>query len=74
MLSRALIKLWQDGLTKYIWLDDPDGYVFNIGYDLRKNLLCDQCLLLTATNVALYLRKICAVVALPLLFADAINN
>jgi glyoxylase I family protein len=24
-ISRTGIKLWQDGLTKYIWLDDPDG-------------------------------------------------
>jgi hypothetical protein len=28
------------------------GYVLNIGYDFRKNLLGDQCLLSTATNVA----------------------
>jgi glyoxylase I family protein len=24
-LSHSGIKLWQDGLTEYIWLDDPDG-------------------------------------------------
>ena len=27
------IKLWQDGLTKYIWLDDPDG--IRVEYWLR---------------------------------------
>jgi len=24
-ISHSGIKLWQDGLTEYIWLDDPDG-------------------------------------------------
>jgi glyoxylase I family protein len=24
-ISHSRIKLWQDGLTEYIWLDDPDG-------------------------------------------------
>jgi catechol-2,3-dioxygenase len=27
------IKVWQDGLTKYIWLDDPDG--IRVEYWLR---------------------------------------
>ncbi len=42
-VTHSGIKLWQDGLTKYIWLDDPDGIrVLNIGYDFRKNPLCDE--------------------------------
>jgi catechol 2,3-dioxygenase-like lactoylglutathione lyase family enzyme len=24
-ISHSGIKLWQDGLTEYMWLDDPDG-------------------------------------------------
>ncbi len=24
-ISHSGIKLWQDGVTEYIWLDDPDG-------------------------------------------------
>jgi catechol-2,3-dioxygenase len=24
-ISHSRIKFWQDGLTEYIWLDDPDG-------------------------------------------------
>jgi len=24
-ISHSRIKLWQDGVTEYIWLDDPDG-------------------------------------------------
>jgi len=24
-ISHSGIKLWQDGVTRYIWLDDPDG-------------------------------------------------
>lgn len=24
-ISHSGIKLWQDGVTQYIWLDDPDG-------------------------------------------------
>lgn len=24
-IAHSGIKIWQDGLTKYIWLDDPDG-------------------------------------------------
>lgn len=24
-ISHSGIKLWQDGMTQYIWLDDPDG-------------------------------------------------
>jgi catechol-2,3-dioxygenase len=24
-IAHSGIKLWQDGLTEYIWLDDPDG-------------------------------------------------
>jgi glyoxylase I family protein len=24
-ISHGGIKLWQDGVTDYIWLDDPDG-------------------------------------------------
>jgi hypothetical protein len=38
------------------------GYVLNIGYDFRKNLLCDQWLLSTATNVApvkRFIRHLC---------------
>jgi glyoxylase I family protein len=32
-VAHSGIKLWQDGLTKYIWLDDPDG--IRIEYWLR---------------------------------------
>jgi glyoxylase I family protein len=32
-IAHSGIKLWQDGLTKYIWLDDPDG--IRIEYWLR---------------------------------------
>jgi glyoxylase I family protein len=32
-IAHSEIKLWQDGLTKYIWLDDPDG--IRIEYWLR---------------------------------------
>ncbi len=24
-ISHSGIKFWQDGITQYIWLDDPDG-------------------------------------------------
>jgi hypothetical protein len=24
-IAHREIKLWQDGLTRYIWFDDPDG-------------------------------------------------
>jgi glyoxylase I family protein len=24
-VAHSGIKLWQDGVTEYIWLDDPDG-------------------------------------------------
>ncbi|MGP0074236.1 MAG: hypothetical protein ACLPWF_20170 [Bryobacteraceae bacterium] len=29
------IKVWQDGVTKYIWLDDPDG--MRVEFWLRLN-------------------------------------
>ena len=32
-VAHSGIKLWQDGLTKYIWLDDPDG--MRVEYWLR---------------------------------------
>ena len=32
-VAHSGIKLWQDGLTKYIWLDDPDG--IRVEYWLR---------------------------------------
>ena len=32
-VAHSGIKLWQDGLSKYIWLDDPDG--IRIEYWLR---------------------------------------
>ena len=32
-VAHSSIKLWQDGLTKYIWLDDPDG--IRVEYWLR---------------------------------------
>jgi glyoxylase I family protein len=32
-VANSGIKLWQDGLTKYIWLDDPDG--IRVEYWLR---------------------------------------
>jgi glyoxylase I family protein len=32
-IAHSGIKLWQDGLTRYIWLDDPDG--IRIEYWLR---------------------------------------
>ena len=32
-IAHSGIKLWQDGLTKYIWLDDPDG--IRVEYWLR---------------------------------------
>jgi catechol-2,3-dioxygenase len=32
-VAHSGIKLWQDGLTKYIWFDDPDG--IRVEYWLR---------------------------------------
>jgi glyoxylase I family protein len=32
-VAHSGIRLWQDGLTKYIWLDDPDG--IRVEYWLR---------------------------------------
>jgi glyoxylase I family protein len=32
-VAHSGIELWQDGLTKYIWLDDPDG--IRVEYWLR---------------------------------------
>jgi glyoxylase I family protein len=32
-IAHSGIKLWQDGLTQYIWLDDPDG--IRVEYWLR---------------------------------------
>jgi len=32
-IAHSGIKLWQDGLTSYIWLDDPDG--IRVEYWLR---------------------------------------
>jgi glyoxylase I family protein len=32
-VAHSGVKLWQDGVTKYIWLDDPDG--MRVEYWLR---------------------------------------
>ena len=32
-ITHSGIKIWQDGLTRYIWLDDPDG--IRVEYWLR---------------------------------------
>lgn len=35
-IAHSGIKLWQDGLTSYIWLDDPDGIRVEFWQRLRE--------------------------------------